>query len=158
VAKRRFQQRYNELENLHSKISRSSWGKIILNCRICGIDFVSGGSEGVCNSCHRNYKSDSSMHKTSQGALELRESYIQDSDLLRKRVSLEFDKHLIYLPSFVGCLKVYVTPTPILLAQPVVACKITWIPTSSTHIHPRKHKMEDFNHSKFCQHMCMLQA
>jgi hypothetical protein len=43
------------------------------------------------------------MHKTSQGALELRESYIQDLDLLRKGVSLEFDKHLIYLPSFVGC-------------------------------------------------------
>jgi hypothetical protein len=66
---------------------------------------VSGGSEGVCNICHRNYKWDSSMHKTSQGALELRESYIQDLDL-RKGVSLEFDKHLIYLPSFVGCSKV----------------------------------------------------
>jgi rubrerythrin len=55
VAKRRFQQRYNELENLSSKISRI-WGKITLNCRICGINFVSGGSEGVCNICHRNYK------------------------------------------------------------------------------------------------------
>jgi hypothetical protein len=44
------------------------------------------------------------MHKTSQGALELRESYIQDLDLLRKVVvTLEFDKHLINLPSFVGC-------------------------------------------------------
>jgi hypothetical protein len=56
VAKRRFQKRYNELENLPSKISRSSWGKITLNCRIYGINFASGGSEGVCNICHRNYK------------------------------------------------------------------------------------------------------
>ncbi len=72
--------------------------RITLNSGICGVDFVSIGSEGASNICHKNFRWDFSTHNIVPSAPELKERGVQNLDLLRKGASLEFGhlcKHLL---------------------------------------------------------------